>query len=200
MENRELVNGSLKFGKEVVEYHMMESRPGGFTGVMDRSGAFTDKKNEKKHYCERVPYPFAGGIGLYNDDEKILTNGNYQSTSHVSQTKAGKTVGGQVKGMTGMATLWKYDVPWEEDLEVAYGISVEKGRVKMVFISPNDEITVLTELTEPGRDVGQKELTLEKGESRIKIVASDRAKFDFLLEVHKGQLEGMRIDYRGMAM
>jgi hypothetical protein len=181
----------VKFGKEVVEYYMMESRPGGVTGWI-----CIKEENMRKIIIVSVALILllvasACDMEVYDDDEKILRHGNSHSASHISQTKTGTTVGGRVKEMTGMATLWRYDVPWEESVEVAYGISVEKGRVKMVFISPNDEITVLTELTEPGQDVGEKELTLKKGESRIKIVASDRAKFDFLLEVHKGEIEGI---------
>lgn len=126
---------------------------------------------------------------VYNDDSKIVSDSNSYSGTNISQVTTDHRLKAKVGKMTGMNTIWEYDAFGEDDLNADYGLLVKKGKVKMVFISPEDEIEIIAELTEPGETGGVKSLPIKDGENRIKIVASGEAKFEYFLEIPKGEME-----------
>lgn len=118
--------------------------------------------------------PFSGIFNSYNvnriyDNESKISE---DSDSYNYMTRRGESRDNQTKlefVLTGMETLWDITVNEEASIEIEYNSVIEKGKLKVVLISPSNNITNIFEQSQSG----VKEIKLEPGTSRIKIVGLD---------------------------
>lgn len=106
---------------------------------------------------------------LYNDNSKIIKQGDsYSFIKRVSNTNNKKT---DIKFGTfyGMETLWTVNTKNYGNLKINYKTQISRGKFKILFISPDNEIKTICENTQNGSIV----IKAEKGKSRIKIVGND---------------------------
>lgn len=106
---------------------------------------------------------------LYNDNSKIIKQGDsYSFIKRVGNSYNNKT---SIKFGTfyGMETLWTIDAKSEGNVRINYKIQISRGKFKIVFISPDNEIKTICENTQNGSIV----IKAEMGKSRIKIVGND---------------------------
>ena len=89
--------------------------------------------------------------------------------------------------MEGMDTIWTMDVEEETTVDIEYDITLYNGKVKVVLVSPDDELTILAECISNQDDSSNTtSLALTQGEYRIKIVAGEDTKFDISLSISDG--------------
>lgn len=106
---------------------------------------------------------------LYNDNSKIIKQGDsYSFLKRAGNTYNNKT---SVKFGTfnGMETLWTVNTKNEGNIKINYKTQISRGKFKIVFITPEDEIKTICENTQNGSIV----IKTKKGKSRIKIVGND---------------------------
>ena len=70
--------------------------------------------------------------------------------------------------------------------EFSYEITLYSGKLKVVLIDPEGALTTLAECDAAGEQNAEESISLEKGESRIKLVAGEDTRFDIQLEMTEG--------------
>ena len=91
--------------------------------------------------------------------------------------------------MTGTRTIWHYDAGSDIDVTFFYSLSVPAGgKAKLVLITPDNEVTILTENTDnaTNSEMQSQTISLKQGNNRIKIVGYDAPKFELKLSVEVG--------------
>ena len=128
---------------------------------------------------------------VYDDDSAIAMTGDNSSTKSASSVKVLKDL--SVKAtLTGSRTVWRYNANKETDVPMSYSLSVsEGGRAKLVLITPDDEVIILTENTDNTtvNEMQSQTISLKPGVNRIKIVGNDAAKFELKLHIEVGELD-----------
>ena len=76
--------------------------------------------------------------------------------------------------LEGMDTVWSWEAQETTEAEFSYEITLYSGKLKVVLIDPEGALTTLAECDSPGEQNAKESISLEKGESRIKLVAGDR--------------------------
>lgn len=115
----------------------------------------------------------------YNDAKTLAKSGDTYSRVNYSQTKNAKRVTISGEKFAGMDTLWRHQADEGEEAGLSFTLGVEKGKVKLVFINPDGEVTTLVECqSEDGQGVtksGESPVKMQKGENRIKLVGEDNS-------------------------
>ena len=88
--------------------------------------------------------------------------------------------------LEGMDTVWFWEAQETTEAEFSYEITLYSGKLKVVLIDPEGALTILAECDSPGEQNAQESISLEKGESRIKLVAGEDTRFDIQLEMTEG--------------
>ncbi|BCJ92765.1 hypothetical protein acsn021_03340 [Anaerocolumna cellulosilytica] len=156
---------------------------------------------KKKLLCLGIAFLLVGCSrnymsSLYSNDKEIVSESNSFSVDEETQNIEGQQYSGSLV-LEGMDTIWKYDAKEDMNIDISYELSVNKGKAKLVLISPDDACETIVENNEKAE---QKELetvtvTLKKGENRIKLVAADKAQIDLDLSVDKGEFNKVGINW-----
>ena len=85
-----------------------------------------------------------------------------------------------------MDTVWSWEAQETTEVEFSYEITLYSGKLKVVLIDPEGALTTLAECDSPGELNAQESISLEKGESRIKLVAGEDTRFDIQLGMTEG--------------
>ncbi|WP_102401211.1 hypothetical protein [Haloimpatiens massiliensis] len=106
---------------------------------------------------------------LYNDNGSIVKE--YDSFNYFFRDSEGEDSNFKMsfKTFSGTDTIMKIDSDGKEELNLTYDIKVNKGKVKLVFINPEDKIEVIVE----GKGKGNYKTTLESGKYRVKAVGAE---------------------------
>lgn len=106
---------------------------------------------------------------LYNDNGSIVKE--YDSFNYFFRDSEGEDSNFKMsfKTFSGTDTIMKIDSDGKEELNLTYDIKVNKGKLKLVFINPEDKIEVIVE----GKGKGNYKTTLETGKYRVKAVGAE---------------------------
>lgn len=99
---------------------------------------------------------------------------------------------GKIKfDFTGVDTLWEIKCTKSESLNISYNSDIKNGDFKVVLITNNKRLIPILE----GTKGGTKDLTLEKGINKIKIVGK-KAKGSLEIKFNSNKLEIIPISYK----
>lgn len=109
------------------------------------------------------------GENLYNDNEKIVQD--YDNFNYSFRNSKGEKSKFEMsfKVFSGTDTLMKINANDGEKLNLNYNIKLKKGNFKLVLISPDNELNIISE----GDGDGTYESILKDGEYRIKAVGNN---------------------------
>lgn len=128
---------------------------------------------------------------LYSDSTKLASEADsyfqYKSSTHVD----GPDYTCNIKRFSGMETIWRYEAPSDTTLSGACDFLVLKGDVKLVLITPDDEVITVLEQTEMSTSQGVTaiELPVKQGLNRLKLVAKNKAEVSMALDLSAGRAE-----------
>ena len=88
--------------------------------------------------------------------------------------------------LEGMDTVWSCKAQETTEAEFSYELTLYSGKLKVVLIDPEGALTTLAECDAAGEQNAGESISLEKGESRIKLVAGEDTRFDIQLEMTEG--------------
>ncbi len=126
---------------------------------------------------------------VFNDNKKIASHDNNFFISNYYQRIEGKSFDCLVENMSGMDTIWSFNSTQDKELEISYLINVNKGKVKLVLISPDNSISNIVEISDMSdlKDFAISKMNIKKGLNRIKIVVTEDSKFIFRIKISEGQ-------------
>lgn len=106
---------------------------------------------------------------LYNDNEAIVES--YDSFNYLFRNSEGKNSEFKMnfKTFSGTDTIMEINSDGKEELTLTYNTKVNRGKLKLVFINPNNEFEIIIE----GEGNGDYTTTLESGKYRVKAVGKD---------------------------
>ena len=124
---------------------------------------------------------------IYDNESKITSDTNSFNLDGIEQEIEGNSYNATIEKMEGMDTVWTLDTEEETTVDISYDITLYNGKVKVVIVSPDDELTILAECISNQDDSSNTtSLALTQGEYRIKIVAGEDTKFDISLSISDG--------------
>ena len=92
----------------------------------------------------------------------------------IQQNIEGEKWTASVERLEGMDTVWSCKTQETTEAEFSYEITLYSGKLKVVLIDPEGALTTLAECDAAGEQNAGESISLEKGESRIKLVAERR--------------------------
>ncbi|MGL6202247.1 MAG: hypothetical protein ACRC3H_25310 [Lachnospiraceae bacterium] len=124
----------------------------------------------------------------YSNEDKIASEYNTFNLFEEEQIIEGETFKGNAE-IEGMDVIWTYDAEEAEDIDITYSLNARKGKAKIVLIKPDGAVETINENTSDLKteDLTTKSLHLDKGENRIKLVASKGAEIEFDIAIPKGE-------------
>lgn len=135
----------------------------------------------------------SGIAAIYEDETKILDDSDTYNLVSVKQTITDQQLSFTADKIEGTETIWTYDAEEATELDMAGLITVTSGKAKLVFLSPDDNLTSLIEITEPNGEGEEFRSTLpvKEGRNRIKIVAGEDTKLDLELTIPEGEFHSL---------
>lgn len=132
---------------------------------------------------------------VYNNNKKLARDEETWSLDTSNQL----IEKGQYEGefiLTGACAVWEYDSPSEFDLKVPYKLTVNKGKAKIVLITPDNEVVTLVENTDKATVSDNTNFTLpiKKGLNRIKIAGNKKADIKLEMKIDKGTFKKIGFD------
>lgn len=134
--------------------------------------------------CGRNPM-----LAVYDNDAKIASDTNTYSLINYEQVQSDLHFTASVEKMEGMDTIWVFDAEEDTAVDITYKLNVSSGRMKLVLISPEKEVSVIAECDSGMEDFVSDTLDIKKGNNRIKIVAGENTKFDIDFLISHGGLK-----------
>lgn len=127
---------------------------------------------------------------IYMQDDKLTNEGDSYSLHKQEQCVEGQVYTGQLE-FEGMDTLWDYEAKEDMEVEVSYCLSVNQGKAKLVYIDPNNQMSVIVENKDRVKTDHLENIVLpiKQGRNRIKLVAMDKAQIDLKVKVSAGDLD-----------
>lgn len=118
----------------------------------------------------------ACGVGakqqaVYDDDAQIVQAGDSYSFAWRTGMMDENQLTVEYRRFYGVQTIWTIDAASEQKLRLEFDSTVQKGKFKIVLVSPGDELLVVLE--QGGRGVS--ELDIPPGEHALKIVGHNAA-------------------------
>ena len=124
---------------------------------------------------------------IYDNESKITSDTNSFNLDGIEQEIEGNSYNATIEKMEGMDTVWTLDTEEETTVDISYDITLYNGKVKVVLIYPDGELTTLAEcISNQDNSSNSTSLTLPQGEYRIKIIAGENTKFDISLSITDG--------------
>ena len=127
----------------------------------------------------------------YDDNAAIARSGDSYSSKNASSIQIGGNLTVSAT-LTGTKTIWRYETKNETDVTLSYLLFVTNGgKAKLVLITPDDEVIILSESTDNtgNSEMQSQTVSLKPGNNRIKIVGYDAPKFNLELQISVGQMD-----------
>ena len=106
---------------------------------------------------------------IYDNESKITSDTNSFNLDGIEQEIEGNSYNATIEKMEGMDTVWTLDTEEETTVDISYDITLYNGKVKVVLIYPDGELTTLAEcISNQDNSSNSTSLTLPRGEYRIK--------------------------------
>ncbi|AIS52839.1 hypothetical protein TKV_c16850 [Thermoanaerobacter kivui] len=122
---------------------------------------------------------------IYDDDSKIVNVGDSYSFSKRIENNINNNLKIKYNGFYGMETIWDIKSEGNGAVIIRFDSQVDRGKFKLVFITPDNEVIKVFEQSEKGEKI----IETKKGKSRIKIVGNNA----------KGQVE-INVETKGDAL
>ena len=107
---------------------------------------------------------------IYDNESKITSDTNSFNLDGIEQEIEGNSYNATIEKMEGMDTVWTLNTEKEITVDIAYDITLYNGKVKVVLIYPDGELTTLAEcISNQDNSSNSTSLSLPQGEYRIKI-------------------------------
>ena len=123
---------------------------------------------------------------LYDNEKEISSDSNSFNLDGIQQNIEGEKWTASVERLEGMDTVWSCKAQETTEAEFSYELTLYSGKLKVVLIDPEGALTTLAECDAAGEQNAGESISLEKGESRIKLVAGEDTRFDIQLEMTEG--------------
>ncbi len=117
---------------------------------------------------------------LYDNEKEISSDSNSFNLDGIQQNIEGEKWTASVERLEGMDTVWSCKAQETTEAEFSYEITLYSGKLKVVLIDPEGALTTLAECDAAGEQNAGESISLEKGESRIKLVAGEDTRFDII--------------------
>ncbi len=128
-------------------------------------------------------------LSVYDDDAKIASSSNTYNIMNYEQVQSDLHFTASVEKMEGMDTIWVFDAEEDTEVDITYQLNVSSGKMKLVWINPEKEVSVIVECDSEMEDSVQETLHIKKGNNRIKIVAGENTQFDIDFTISHGGLK-----------
>lgn len=125
---------------------------------------------------------------LYDNESAIVSDSNSYNLDGLTQQIEDDTLEITVEKMEGMDTIWSFEADYEAEISMTYRISLESGKLKLVLISPDGDLTTLAECSPDMGLNGESIIPIEPGVNRIKVVTDEDTKFTLDLSIPEGEL------------
>lgn len=128
-------------------------------------------------------------LSVYDDEAKISSETNSYNLDEAEQNIDSHNFVGNIGKFEGMDTIWYYESDKDTQIDMKYKIKVTSGKVKLVLISPDATTTTLVEITDSSdlTDYAVNNLTIKKGENKIKMVAGKNTNLEFDISIEEGE-------------
>lgn len=117
-------------------------------------------------------------LAVYDDNVKIASDSNTYNLINYEQVQEDLHFTASVEKMEGMDTVWVFDAEEDTIVDITYLLNVSSGKMKLVLINPEKEVSIIVECDSEMAEPVQDTLEIKKGNNRIKIVASENTQFD----------------------
>ena len=139
--------------------------------------------------CVAAGCGFNPMLAVYDDNAKIAGDTNTYNLSNYEQVQSDLHSTASVGKMEGMDTIWVLDAEEDMTVDIKYQLSVFSGKMKLVLIDPEKEVSVIVECDSEMEETVQSTLDVKKGNNRIKIVAAENTQFDIDMTLSAGGLK-----------
>ena len=139
--------------------------------------------------CVAAGCGFNPMLAVYDDNAKIAGDTNTYNLSNYEQVQSDLHFTASVGKMEGMDTIWVLDAEEDMTVDITYQLSVFSGKMKLVLIDPEKEVSVIVECDSEMEETVQSTLDVKKGNNRIKIVAAENTQFDIDMTISAGGLK-----------
>lgn len=126
---------------------------------------------------------------IYDDDKAISKSYNSFNMTN-PQTNIKDNIFYGTLTLSGMKEIWDYTTDIDEEIELTYILSTDKGDAKLALIDDDGIVTTLIDTVDLEESDNERTITfpVTKGQNRIKLVGRD-AKINFSFEFDKGNLK-----------
>lgn len=128
-------------------------------------------------------------VAIYDNDKKIASSTNSYNLNNCEQTTEDGHFTASVEKMEGMDTIWVFDTEEDTLLNITYTLNVTSGKMKLVLINPEGDVSIIAECDTEMSEPIQSTLNIESGNNRIKIVADENTKFDVEISIQEGEFQ-----------
>ena len=139
--------------------------------------------------CVAAGCGFNPMFAVYDNNAKIAGDTNTYNLSNYEQVQSDLHFTASVGKMEGMDTIWVLDAEEDMTVDITYQLSVFSGKMKLVLIDPEKEVSVIVECDSDMEETVQSTLDVKKGNNRIKIVAAENTQFDIDMTLSAGGLK-----------
>lgn len=139
--------------------------------------------------CVAAGCGFNPMLAVYDDNAKIAGDTNTYNLSNYEQVQSDLHFTASVGKMEGMDTIWVLDAEEDMTVDITYQLSVFSGKMKLVLVDPEKEVSVIVECDSEMEETVQSTLDVKKGNNRIKIVAAENTQFDIDMTLSAGGLK-----------
>lgn len=139
--------------------------------------------------CVAAGCGFNPMLAVYDNNAKIAGDTNTYNLSNYEQVQSDLHFTASVGKMEGMDTIWVLDAEEDMTVDITYQLSVFSGKMKLVLIDPEKEVSVIVECDSEMEETVQSTLDVKKGNNRIKIVAAENTQFDIDMTLSAGGLK-----------
>lgn len=139
--------------------------------------------------CVAAGCGFNPMLAVYDNNAKIAGDTNTYNLSNYEQVQSDLHFTASVGKMEGMDTIWVLDAEEDMTVDITYQLSVFYGKMKLVLIDPEKEVSVIVECDSEMEETVQSTLDVKKGNNRIKIVAAENTQFDIDMTLSAGGLK-----------
>ena len=139
--------------------------------------------------CVAAGCGFNPMFAVYDNNAKIAGDTNTYNLSNYEQVQSDLHFTASVGKMEGMDTIWVLDAEEDMTVDITYQLSVFSGKMKLVLIDPEKEVSVIVECDSEMEETVQSTLDVKKGNNRIKIVAAENTQFDIDMTLSAGGLK-----------
>lgn len=121
----------------------------------------------------------------YNANDIIAENSNRYAKVLSVLNSLDDSVTFTAAKFDGRETVWSENYSEDTDVEIQITLSIDTGKVKLVHIDSDDNVTVIAECTPESsiENASTYTVNMKKGRNRFKVVGYDCTKLNFTMDI-----------------